>query len=182
MNILMGKPIVGKKVLVDKTVIPFWYKVQDQLMKHQLKSMVSAEQLEGLQRIDFTIIGDHGGGTFHMALKYLFQFSDRPTISKVFQIASISYSKDDISILQSTVIGPIGEGAQLIVEGGHFSIEKDSNGSLNLSFLLRTGSNKICNVTNRVLVVGDLKFFGQMLGHKNMSGSWCMWCRSHLSQ
>jgi hypothetical protein len=65
MNILMGKPIVGKKVLVDKTVIPFWYKVQDQLMKHQLKSMVSAEQLEGLQRIDLTIIGDHGGGTFH---------------------------------------------------------------------------------------------------------------------
>jgi hypothetical protein len=53
-------PNVGKRVLVDKTVIPFWYKVPDLLMKYQLKSMVSAEQLEGLQRDDFTIGGDHG--------------------------------------------------------------------------------------------------------------------------
>jgi hypothetical protein len=175
-------PNVGKRVLVDKTVIPFWYKVPDLLMKYQLKSMVSAEQLEGLQRDDFTIGGDHGDGKFRTALKCLFRFSDRLTISKVFQIAGISYSKDDISILQSTVIDPIGEGAGLIVEGGHFSVEKDSNGSLNLSFLPRTGSNIICNVTSRVLVFGDLKFFVQMLGHKNMSGSWCMWCSSHPSQ
>jgi hypothetical protein len=57
-------PTVGKKILEDKTVIPFWYKLPDQLMKHQLKSMVTAEQLEGRQRVDFTIGGDHGGGKF----------------------------------------------------------------------------------------------------------------------
>jgi len=44
-------PTIGKKVLEDKTVIPFWYKLPDQLMKHQLKSMVTTEQLEGLQRV-----------------------------------------------------------------------------------------------------------------------------------
>jgi hypothetical protein len=172
-------PTIGKKVLEDKTVIPFWYKLPDQLMKHQLKSMVTAEQLEGLQRVDFTIGGDRGGSKFWMALKCLLRFSDRPTISKVFQIASVSHSKDDISILQSMVIDPIGTGARLIVEGGHFSVEKDTNGTLDLSFLPRTGNKIICNVTNRVLVVGDL---AQMLGHENMSRSWCMWCRSHPSE
>jgi hypothetical protein len=30
----------------------------------QLKSMVTAEQLEGHQRVDITIGGDHGGGEF----------------------------------------------------------------------------------------------------------------------
>jgi hypothetical protein len=48
--------------LEDKTVIPFWYKLPDQLMKHQLKSMVTEEQPERLQRVDFTIGRDHGGG------------------------------------------------------------------------------------------------------------------------
>ncbi len=57
-------PTIGKKILEDKTVIPFWYKLPDQLMKHQLKSMVTAEQLEGHQRVDITIGGDHGGGEF----------------------------------------------------------------------------------------------------------------------
>ena len=164
-------PTIGKKVLEDKTVIPFWYKLPDQLMKHQLKSMVTTEQLEGLQRVDFTIGGDRGGSKFWMALKCLLRFSDRPTISKVFQIASVSHSKDDISLLQPMVIDPIGTGARLIVEGGHFSVEKDTNGTLDLSFLPRTGNNIICNVTSRVLVVGDLKFFAQMLGRENMSGS-----------
>ena len=55
-------PTIGKKVLEDKTVIPFWYKLPDQLMKHQLKSMVTEEQPERLQRVDFTIGRDHGGG------------------------------------------------------------------------------------------------------------------------
>jgi len=114
-----------------------------------------------------------------MALKCLLRFYDRPTISKVFQIASVSHSKNDISILQSMLIDPIGTGARLIVEGGHFSVEKDTNGTLDLSFLPRTGNKIICNVTNRVLVVGDL---AQMLGHENMSRSWCMWCRSHPSE
>ena len=25
-------------------------------------------------------------------------------------------------------------------------------------------------------MVGDLKFYAQMLGRTNMSGNWCMWC------
>jgi hypothetical protein len=48
--------------LEDKTIVPFWYKSPDLLIQHQLKNMVTAEQLIGLQQVDFTIGGDHGGG------------------------------------------------------------------------------------------------------------------------
>jgi hypothetical protein len=117
-----------------------------------------------------------------MALKVLLRFSDKPTISKVFQIASISHSKDDLSILRPTEIDPVGRGARLTVEGGNFSVTKDSKGDLNLSFSAQMGNDIICSVPNRVLVVGDLKFFAQMLGRENMSRSWCMWCQSHPSE
>jgi hypothetical protein len=39
----------------------------------------------------------------------------------------------------------------------------------------------LCNVNTRVLVVGDLKFYAQLMGRENMSSSWCMWCTSHPS-
>jgi hypothetical protein len=68
---------------------------------------------------------------------------------------------------------PIGRWARLIVEVGHFSVMKDSKGDLNLSFSPQGGNNIICYVPNHVL-----KFFAQILGHENMSESWCMWCQS----
>ncbi len=75
-----------------KTVTPYWYRSPDQLIQHQLKNMVTAEQLIGLSRVDFMIGWDHGAGKFHMALKVLLHFSHKPTISFIFQIASVSHS------------------------------------------------------------------------------------------
>ncbi len=87
-------------------------------------------------------------------------------------MTSASHSKEDLSILKATIFEPIGRGARLIVEAGHFSVQKDSNDDLDLSFSPRSGNNIICNVPNRVLVAGDLKLLAQMLAHENMSGSW----------
>ena len=167
-----------KKILDDKNIITYRYKLPDELVQHQLKTIVQAEQLRGLKRVDFSIGGDHGGGKFRMTLKVLFRFENSNTISKLFQIASVSHSKDDTEILRSTVIDLIGVGAKRIVDGGHFSVRKD----MSLSFSLETGDGIIRTVPNRLLIVGNLKFFAQMLGRENMSGSWCMWCRSHPSQ
>ena len=111
----------------------------DELVQHQLKTIVQAEQLHGLKRVDFTIGDDHGGGKFRMTLKVLFRFENSNTISKLFQIASVSHSKDETEILRSTVIDPIGEGARHIVQGGHFSGEKD----MTLSFSLERGVDYI---------------------------------------
>ncbi len=97
-------------------------------------------------------------------------------ISCLFQITSISHSKDDISILKTTVLNPIREGLQSIIEGGQFSVNADGK-KLIVSF--RTEDESICNVNTHVLIVGDLKFNVQILGHENMSSFWCMWCDAH---
>jgi len=40
----------------------------------------------------------------------------------------------------------------------------------------------LCNVSTRIVVVGDLKFYAQLLGREYMSSSWCMLCTSHPSE
>jgi hypothetical protein len=39
----------------------------------------------------------------------------------------------------------------------------------------------VSNVLCLILVVGDLKYYTQLLGRENMSSSWCIWCQSHPS-
>ena len=150
-------PVVDRKVLEDKSTVHYWYKQPDLLIKHQLGRIISPDQLDGLKRLDLTVGGDHGGGKFHVTLKLLLRFHSKKTISRLFQIASISHSKDELPILKSTVLDPIGEGLRLIVEGGRFSVKSNGN-DLIVSFT-NGSEGAICDVNNRVLVVGDLKFY-----------------------
>jgi hypothetical protein len=55
---------------------------------------------------------------------------------KLFQIASVSHSKDDTKILHSSVLHPIGESLRRISLGGQFIVYDDSNDSLGLTFNL----------------------------------------------
>jgi len=58
------RPTVNKKELPDKTIVYYWYKLPDALLKHQINEIVSAADLEGLQQVDIATGGDHGGGRF----------------------------------------------------------------------------------------------------------------------
>jgi hypothetical protein len=71
--------------------------------------MVTAEKLIDLRRVHLTIDGDHSSGKFCTMIK-VFRFQSNPTISCIFQITSVSHSKDELSTLFSTVVEPIGEG------------------------------------------------------------------------
>jgi hypothetical protein len=55
---------------------------------------------------------------------------------KLFQIASVSHSKDDTKILHSSVLHPIRESLRRISLGGQFIVYDDSNDSLGLTFNL----------------------------------------------
>jgi hypothetical protein len=48
----------------NKTVIPYWYKSPDELIKNQINEIVKEEDLEGLESVKFTVGGDRGGGKF----------------------------------------------------------------------------------------------------------------------
>jgi len=172
-------PTVSKIQLEDKTIIHYWYKDPANLIKHQLGKITTPGQLKNLKHVDMTIGGNHGGGKFRVTLKLLLRYDDIKTYSRPFQIASISHSKDDIDILNRTVLTPIGEGLRRIVEGGHLSARVFEN-DLIVDFSSGT-EDSICSVKSRVLVVGDLKFYAQILGRENMSSFWCMWCKAHPS-
>ena len=125
-----------------------------------------------------TIGGDHGGGKFCMTLKVLFCFEHNPSISFLFQIGSVSHSKDDLTILSTAILQPIGEGIRLIVEGGRFFVTEHQV----LAFTPTNADCKLCDIPIHTLVVGDLKFYAQIFGHDNMSSFWCMWCSKHPSK
>jgi hypothetical protein len=70
-----------------------------------------------------------------MTLKILFRFLESATISRLFQIASMSHSKDDTKILDTTILKPIGESLRMISKGGHFIVSHDTNDSPSLNFI-----------------------------------------------
>ncbi len=120
-------------ILPDKTVINYWYKEPHKMLQQQISQIIKTEELIGLRHVDISVGGDHGGGKFQMTLKVLFHFHDKPTISRLFQIASVSHSKDDTDILVATVLKPVGESLRIITDGGHFVLVESSH-SLSLIF------------------------------------------------
>lgn len=59
-----------------------------------------------------------------MTFKMLLCYSNKKSLSKLFQITSIEYSQDDIKIINSTVIKPIGDGLKTVKDGKRFVVVK----------------------------------------------------------
>jgi hypothetical protein len=53
-----------------------------------------------------------------MGLKLLFRFINKEPITKIFEIAIVSHSNDDIAIINETVLSKILKGYKNISEGG----------------------------------------------------------------
>ena len=66
----------------------------------------------------------------------------------------------------------------MLSNGGCFIVEVDESNifQLKISETEYNGGELLCDVATRLFVGGDLKFYAQMLGCTNTSGSWCMWC------
>jgi hypothetical protein len=72
-----------------------------------------------------------------------------------------------------------------MVEGGRFIVTKGGGNRLMVQFSSSpegNGTTAVCNVPITIVVVGDLKFYAQLLGGEKMSGSWCMWRDTHPFQ
>ncbi len=181
-------PNIDKHMLPDKTIIHYWWKSPDKLLQNQLSQIVTCSDLEGINSVDLVTGGDHGGGKLRMLLKVILRFSAKPSITRLFEIANVSHSKDDIGIIQQTVLEKkITEGFRIITdEGSRFIVKStviDDVEKLVLSFaeLDDDESPPLCNVPCELFIHGDLKYFAQMLGRDGMSSSWCMWYQCHPS-
>ena len=173
--------MVDREVLPDKTIVSYWWKRPDRLLKHQISNMVSPPDLQGLTHVDVCTGGDHGVGRFRMLLKVLFRYTGRPSITRRFEIANVSHSSDDIGILNKTVLQNVINGLRDMHNGGRFIARLDDNNNIELSFDALEEGNILCNVPIRLFINGDLKYCAQMLGRDGMSSNWCMWCRYHLN-
>jgi len=176
------RPTVLTKVLEDKTIIPYWYKRPDQYLQERLTDMIDPALIRDLVRVDIVIGGDHGGGKFRMTMKVNFRLPNKETISYLTQIASVSFSKDNIEILKETVLDPIGEGLRIIALGRSF-IVLDNEYTVKFSLSDTTSSYSVhYSCPLQLYLVGDLKFYAQMSGREDMSSYWCMWCMLHPSE
>ena len=110
------------------------------MLEHQFNNIIKRDKLQSLTHVDLSVGRDHGSGKFRMMLKILFRFHESATISWLFQITSVSHSKDDTKILDSTALKPNGERLRRISQGGHFILHHDINDSLSVSFYLNINS------------------------------------------
>jgi hypothetical protein len=131
------------------------------MLKHQINNIIKRDQLQHVSCVDLLVGGDHGGRKFCMTLKILFRFHERSTISRLFQITSVSHSKDDTKILESTVLNPIGESMRRISHGGHFIEYSDTNDSLGLTFNLNVSfvSTNTCKILCIAVILHLVSFY-----------------------
>jgi hypothetical protein len=100
-------PSVDWILLEDKTIVSYWWKHPDELLQHQINYAFKPEDLQGLTSVDIVTGGDHGGGRFRMLLKLMLRFEEKPTMKRLFEIANVQHSKDDIEVLNQTVLQKI---------------------------------------------------------------------------
>jgi hypothetical protein len=117
-----------------------------------------------------------------MLLKLLLRFyHGKDTIIRLFEIANVSHSSDDIVIFNTTVLQRNAQGLETIHNGGRFIVSSSEEaGQLELSFDEEPINRQVhYNVPVSIFINGNLKFFAQRLGRDGMSTSWCMYCNVH---
>ena len=91
--------------------IDFWFKPVDELLKHEVNSVLSHYDFIHLKHVDVVIGGDHGKGHFCMVIKLLLHYKDesKPTKDFVFQNGQIESTKDSLEVLKKSIGFPIAE-------------------------------------------------------------------------
>jgi hypothetical protein len=70
-----------------------------------------------------------------MLHKLLLQFGERLLMERLFEIANVKHSKDDINVIKETVLKKIAEGLQVIENGSRFVARLEENGQLSWSII-----------------------------------------------
>ncbi len=154
--------MVSQYELEDKTIVSHWWKRPDELLQQKINDTISLQELKGLQSVDIVTGSDHGGGRFWKCLKVLFQFDWNHSIKKPLEIANVQHSKDDIDILNQTVLEKIFEGLWLISSENRVIVKLDSNNDkFQLSFV-DDSTALICNVLIQQYNDSDMKYFAQI--------------------
>jgi len=183
-------PVVGEWNRGGNKKIDYWYKslqlVLLQAVKDQLISKGSNYLQRTLQHIHLVFAGDSGKGSTRAAVKLLFMDGEAED-SKCFATATVNVGliddgKDDYETLKNTFVPkfdrmmtdlqadgvtvclPCNEGEDPYMKG----TTDDNN---------RRQNQNDKEVKVKCYVASDYKFCSDVLGKKNRSGQWCMYCK-----
>ena len=183
-------PVVGQWNRDGKKKIDYWYKPLEAVLLQAVKDQLISKSLHYLRRnlkhIHLVFAGDSGKGSTRAAVKLLVKDGEAED-SKCFATATVNVAhiddgKDDYETLKATIVPkfdkmmadlqahgvavclPCEEGEDPYMKG----TSDDNHGLRN--------QNDI-EVKVKCYVASDYKFCSDVLGKKNRSGQWCMYCK-----
>jgi len=143
---------------------------------------------EDIERIDIIAGGDHGKGAFVAGARIVVKLADNAKSAKGDDVQSFSFEisvaeiicrKDNAEILELTIKDELTKGLDtLATEPLHFFLDATNKiqcsvGTNNLA----PANGDVCTHNANMYIVGDLAFYGMILGKESMSGTHCHLCK-----
>jgi hypothetical protein len=129
--------------------------------------------------------GDHGKGKHRFICKLVVRTKKHEEWSKVFPIGDISSSKDSCEIFKGTIKENLAKGINDIINGYvKFTIDDDEKW---ICLIINEGNIQYNPMFDDIIiivpfVVGDYKFYSQMLGKEGYDSHWCPHCKLYRTE
>ena len=149
-----------------------------QLTRHLQALHVTPDMVKSIAVISG---GDHGKGAFIAGSRIVVTLNDTAIetdnnlICSEIYVAEIICRKDNADILSKTIRGYLTYGLRTLAQN-KITTKLDNQGLIVCSLVEQT-VNCIHAVKVTMYVVGDLAFYGMILGKEVMSGKWCRLCQ-----
>ena len=158
------------------------------LIKPQRQLQSKGVSPEDIIRIDIITGGDHGKGTFVAGARIVVALDEQATsegkkidsFSFEISVAEIICRKDNADILSKTIKDELTKGLDTLASNKlHFFLNDE--GKIDVS-LGDAEANSISSLKPNMYIVGDLAFYGMILGKESMSGTHCHLCKLPASK
>jgi hypothetical protein len=163
----------------DGQHIFYWWKPPDDMLGHEINSVLNEGNVNKLVSVDFSTGGDHGKGRFRHILTMALRFGDEASIVRRYVIGEIDSAKDSTTIMKETFMVDLNDRLLLLASGDFVVTRGGEDGKMfGLQFSnsgVPVGARIVKSVKSRIFVCGDTKFYMQILGREHAAPHWCVW-------
>ncbi|KAL7526841.1 hypothetical protein ACHAXR_001674, partial [Thalassiosira sp. AJA248-18] len=132
-----------------------------------------------IDRVDHISGGDHGQGAFIAGSRIVISLGDEDAepISFEISVAEIVCKKDNADILKKTIKDELTKGFDTLAKND-LVFRLNANDQIECSFVPASENDTAAkSLRANMYIVGDLAFYGMILGKEGMSGKWCHLCK-----
>jgi hypothetical protein len=178
-------PTIGVYTNEHGQHIFYWWKPPDDMLGHEINSVLNEGNVNKLVSVDFSTGGDHGKGRYRHILTMALRFDgDEPSIVRRYVIGEIDSAKDSTTIMKETFMVDLNNRLMLLASGD-FVVTQGEDGKYGLQFSnsgVPIDHTVVKSVKSRIFVCGDAKFYMQILGREHSAPHWCVWCDINVRQ